>query len=273
MSNTRIVSDNAADRATPAASSEAAGFAAANLLTDKKSEVWRATAASATLTLTWNAGETVACVILPFCNFSPTATIRVRGYSDAAGTNLLFDTGAAQACPAPAASLRGWTTAQAASAYAYGGGVCARVWFAQATVQHLVIDLADAANLQGYLEAARLVCGPYWSPQYNPSATSDTWVDLSAHYRTGAGDLMTDAGPVFKSVPIQLDLMPADDRAKLAGILRNSRAYPIFLSVFPESSDLELERDHSVYGKRDADSEVATQYAVRYGTTIKVVSI
>jgi hypothetical protein len=178
------------------------------------------------------------------------------------------------ACPAPAVTLRGWTAAQAASAYAYGGGAYARMWLPAAQQAYgMTIDIVDTNNLQGYVEAARLVAGPYWSPTYNASDASMTVVDTTELYRTDAGDQGANAGYTYRRVPINLSAMPAADRAALVSILRNSRAYPILLSVFPGSSDLALERDNMVYGRRSKDSDVAIQYAAAYSTTIEIEEI
>jgi hypothetical protein len=271
--NIRIVADNAIDRATLTASSTAGALIVSNLLTDKKSEVWRATSTSATLTATWTDSESISCVALPFCNLSPTATIRVRGYSDTAGTVQVLDTGTVSACPAPAVVPRGWTAAQAASAYAYGGGAVARCWFTAVSVKRLVIDIVDTSNLQGYIEAAFLLAGAYWSPEKNASNIGMTPVDLGQNYRTAADDLRTDAGTSHKTVQLELGRMTPADRAKLVGVLRNSRAYPILVSGYPGSSDLELERDYTIYGKRSADSDVALQYAITYSTQIPIESV
>jgi hypothetical protein len=279
MANLRIISDNAADRATLSASSTSGLLAVTSLQSDKKSSVWRATGKiSESITGTWAVAETISCVALPFCNLSPTATIRVQLYDAVSAGTLLLDTNTLQpgalACPAPAITLRGWTAAQSASAYAYGGGAMARIWFAPtAGVKRMVVTIADANNVQGYIEAARLVCGPYWSPTYNTKSLSETYVDGATHYRTDAGDLMTDASTIHKKVPIEFEYMPASDRTQMANILRASRAYPIFLSVFPGDPDLELERAHTVYGKRMGDSEVAVQAAITYGTKIDVESV
>lgn len=451
MPNLRIIADNAADRATLTASSTAGALVVSNLQTDKKSDVWRAGGTTARLTLAWAVAEAIAGIALPFCNLSPTDTMRVRVTNEPSVTNLFtyseqfdnaawtkarcvvtadntvapdgttsaellqgdgtgtsyayqqktltagasypvscfvkagtftgtfqihdftdggtvqvnlatlavtalgnfsspkllalpngwyrlsavivptttgahniglfnvtttgnvyvwgamlqsgagtltsyypsgsaagvrplgyidswqsydYDSGNVLACPAPAVKLRGWTAAQAASAYAYGGGACARHWMpTPVQAVGLAIDISAPNNLQGYIEAARLVAGPYWSPTRNASSASDTNVDGTTHYRTDAGDLMSRASTIHKRVPIELEYMPAADRATLADILRGSRAYPIFLSVFPGHSDLALERDYTVYGKRMSDSEVAVQAAIRYGTKIEVESI
>jgi hypothetical protein len=274
MPNLRIVSDNAARRSTLTASTTAGLMAVANLLTDKKSDVWRATATSATITGNLAVAEILSTGHLAHCNLSPTTTWSWRLYSGANGTGtLLLNTGSVLACPAPARKPAGWTAAQAASAYAYGGGAHARIWFEPTSAMSYVIDIVDTNNLQGYIEAATLVVGAYWSPTYNATAASMTAEDTTQTYDNAAGDEMADAGTIRRRVPIDLSFMPEVDRAKFVGILMNSRAYPILLSVFPESPDLALERDHAVYGRRTEDSEVAIQFAAAYGSKVTVREI
>jgi hypothetical protein len=272
MPNLRIISDNAISRAVVTASTVAGLLIASNLATDAKSSVWRATATSATLVATWPSAELISGLAL-LGNFSPSTTIRVRGYADATDASILFDTGVAPACPAPAIKLRGWTAAQAASAYAYGGGAWARIWFAAWAVKRLVVDIVDAANVQGALEAARWIAGASWSPQRTIADAPWTMVDSSTHFRTDAGDLETESGTTHKRMPLNFGKLVPSDRAVLAGILRNSRAYPIFVSVFPGVADLELERDYTIYGKRSQDSEIAIQYAIAYSTTVELEEI
>jgi len=273
MANMRIVADNAAARATLSASSSAGAFASTNLQLDDKTSVWRAIGTAATLTLTWGASERVSAVALPFCNLSPTATIRVRGYADMAGNSQLFDTGNVLACPASAMTLHGWSAIQAASAYAYGGGTYARSWFGEASVMRLMIDIVDPASLQGYIEAACLVVGRYWSPAYNVSSPEMTPIDTTELYRTDAGAQRTEAGYTYRRLSMELTYMSATDRSALVKILRASRAYPILVSLFPGSADLELERDHMVYGRRASDSKIALQTALSYGTSVEIEEI
>lgn len=273
MPNLRIVSGNAVGRAASlVASTTAGGLVAANLARDAKSSVHRATGTSVTYTLTWAAAEPIGCVALPFCNLSPTATMRVRAYASN-GTTVLYDSGAGLACPAPALRPLGFTAAQAASAYAYGGGACARRWFNQVSAFKLVIDIVDTANLQGYIEAACLVVGPVWSPQYNASGASVSVIDRTEISRSAAGDQLADPGTLSRKVPVDLRKMSPPDRTKFLELVRNSRAHPILLSVFPEHADLALERDYMLYGRRTKDSDVAYQFSAVYSTTFEIEEI
>lgn len=205
-------------------------------------------------------------------NTGGTAT-RPPGYNDAWQTGYGYDSGWIAACPAPALRPRGFTAAQAASAYAYGGGACARHWFNQVNASTLIVDIADPDNLQGYVEAACLVAGPVWSPKYNASGTSGSIVDRTQISRSAAGDPLPDPGTISRKVPVDLRKMSPADRAKFLEVVRNSRAYPILLSVFPEHVDLALERDHMLYGHRTKDSDVAYQFSAVYSTTIEIEEI
>ena len=276
MPNLRIVSDNAIGRATLTASSTAsAALAASNLLLDIKSLVHRATGTSVTYTATWATAEPVACVALPFCNLSPTATIRVRGYSDTAGTTQILDTGAVLACPAQAILLRGWTALASASAYAYGGGATARAWFTQTSVKCLVIDIVDTNNAAGYVEASRLVVGPYWSPVWNPEYGAPlTPVDMTKQFRGDAGDAVFAVGPRFSKLSLDLRTMPASDRTAMMTILRgNGISVPMFISLYPASNDLELERDHQIYGNLLSISPLSATAYNMYSAPIEIESI
>lgn len=176
---------------------------------------------------------------------------RPLGYIDG-WQSYTYDSGAQPACPAPSVTLRGFTAAQSAQAYAFGGGATARLWMpASVAAYGLAVDIVDAGNLLGYIEAAYLVAGPYWEAVINVDyGASATLVDSSKNDRTDAGDLISDAGTMSKRLSLPMSALNPVDRATLWGILRSSGVrYPIFASLFPGHADLALERDHQVYGK------------------------
>ena len=276
MSNFCIVSDNAADRSITVASTTAGAFVVGNLQSDAKSVVWRSTATNATLQASWFNPENIGAVILPFTNLTQAATIRVQAYSDNAGMVLVYDSGVVSACPAQPASLRGFTALQAQSAYAYGGGAYARLYFpSNIFVQNVLITLSDSTNATGYIEASRLIIGNCWSSTYNADlGATVTFQDTGKNSRTDAGDLITDTGSKNRKISIKISLMPPVDRTALASILRNSGfGNPIFMSIFPSNIDKELERDYQVYGKITTMSAMAITTYNAYTAPIDIEEV
>lgn len=201
------------------------------------------------------------------------AATRPAGYIDG-WQSYDYDSGWIRACPAPALRPRGFTPIQAASAYAHGGGAAARHWLpASMQARGLAIDIRDPDNLQGYIEAACLVVGPVWSPRYNASAASVSVIDSTELSRGASGDQLADPGTISRKVPVDLRALTDADRATFLNLVRNSRAYPMLLSVFPGHADLALERDFTIYGRRTKDSDIAYQYEGRYATTLEIEEI
>lgn len=271
MPNLRIISDNAVSRSSLTASTTAGSLAASNLLTDIKGNVWRSTATAATLTADWVTGEAVGGVALPHTNLTQAATIRVRLYSDG-GVTLLYDSGAMPACPAAPIKLRGRAAGSTGvNAFAYGGGAAARLWFPQVSgIKRAVVDLSDAGNSSGYIEASRLVIGDYWSPAYNADVgVSLTPKDESTHTRTDASDLITSIGTRSREMSLTLSNMHEVDRAALISIVRgNGKSVPMLFSLFPEYPVPELERDHEIYCKLSDISAMTIQYFDGYSAPL-----
>ena len=198
--------------------------------------------------------------------------VRPAGYIDA-WQSYSYDSGMLPACPAAAAAVDGFTPLQAASAYGNGGGAYARHWLpAPVPALGLAIDIKDPANLQGYVEAGRLVAGDYWSPANNPDyGASVTIMDASTHARSDAGDLWTDFGTRARKMPLQLSALPAADRTALLGIVRrNGMSGAMLASLFPESVDLELERDHTIFGRLSSVSAMSIPYYENYAMPLEI---
>lgn len=277
MPNMRVVYNNAVKRtSTLTADFTTGSLVASNVATDLKSEIWRAPSATpATLTLTWAAPETISAVAMPFCSLTSAATVRVRGYSDTACTVQVFDTGAVIAAPSSQVGNSSYwgVTSAGANTYSQGGAASAVVYFAQASVQGLKIELSDTTNPLGYIEVGCLVVGKYWSPVYNVQ-NGDLQVDIvdsSKHERSESGDLFTDRGIIYKSLTLSLQHMPATDRNEIWRILRgNGMSRPVFISVIPESSDSTEEYIFSIYGKLSKGSSIQYQFIGQAQTSLQV---
>lgn len=273
----RAVYDNAADRGTTSVSGTSV-LPVGNLKTNSKNEVWRSSAGtlSVTFTTTFATPETIGCAVLPFSNFSSSSTMRVRLYSDMACTSQLLDSGVVNCSQGGGARVQGLTAAQSASAYQYGGGCTAVVWFAPtANVQGILIDVVDTSNLQGYLESARLLIAPYWEANYQAEyGATVEMADNTGNYRTDAGNLLSDVGTRHKTLSFVLSFMTPSDRANLWKLVKYvGLSQPLFVSLYPASTDKGLEQEHMVFGKLTKTSVIASSQYNVYSAPVEVESL
>jgi hypothetical protein len=254
VSNLRIIHINRADQATSLTASTTSGSLSASLMqTDLKGQAHRSTGTTVTYTLTWTAGTTIGAVALPATNLTATATLRARLYDATSAGTQLADTGTITACPGLNLDQWAWSGVLNVNAFAYGGASKASAWFGSnvAGVKRLEILLTDTSNPAGYIDCARIVAGPWWSPQWNADYGCTLLVaDNTTNSRTDAGDLLSDRAPMHEEMSLRLPWLPEADRATLQQILRANGVWkPVFLSLFPGAGTT-AEQDHMVYGKR-----------------------
>lgn len=271
----KCIFKNVARAAVIVASSTALGTTTASMLTDIKTEVHRSVGTTVSYALTFASNQVVGGAHMPWTNLSPTGTIRVRCYSDAAGTVMAKDTGVILACPAKAIDLYAWTPAQAASAYAYGGGAHARAWFDNVTVRRVVIDIVDTANLQGYIECGRMVVGAQWSPvetaDYGAPVTQD---DASTSYRDDGSNLRHNRSFKTRKASIDLShLTPADRYTVECARAANGTTEPFIYSLYPDNADRELERFNQGWYCFASSAALSTPGFERYATTFDMESV
>ncbi len=277
MQNPKFISDNAADRAAITVTPIVPGMSAAAIQDDIYAHVCRSTGTQMTIVLTWPSPEMVGGVHEAWSNLSPSAMKQVIGFADAAGANKVLDTGLQLACPWPAKKLRGkrWTPALAASAYAFGGGSHGRAWFTNTLVRRLEIRLSDPANLQGYIEVARMYAGECWSPavgaDYNPSLTPG---GTSTAFRDGSGARRSTRGTKFNSMSLALSNFEETDRAAFWEMAAgNSIDGPLIAALYPNHPQSTLERDHQMYCAFASPSGVRRPNLRYHAATLDLESI
>lgn len=275
MTNLRILHDNAAERATITATSQAStAMAAANLKTYIKGEIWRSVGTSATLTLTWADPQTIAGIVLPYFNGTGAATIRAIGRTNAADASPLFDVGPVDACPGQILGLWDWgDAALGANAFAYGGGSCAVMWLpVPGAVRKLEIVLSDPGNAAGYLEAGLVMCGGYWEPGVNADYGAMTVpVDSTKVERSDAGDQIVDRGTRHNKLSFSLSSMDPVDRAAVWRILRgNGASRPVFIDMYPDSTDEALRQENMLAGRLTNLAGVTAASFMRATTSVTI---
>jgi len=260
MSNIRLIWDNAVDRASLIASSEAGSLVVANLYSDLKAKVWRALDVNAGVVCMWPQAETISCVVAAFNNLTSLATMRVVGYTYETDVRPIFDTGAVQCAAPPGLGQFMWGSPLGenfyqrggSSLFAYGYGGYGVVWIpGNHAVRKLEVHLFDLDNPDTYIEVGRLIAGPVWSPRYNFNFGHNvTYVDSSRRTRTEAGDLRGERGPKWRRIEFELSNMDSQDRAAMLRLARvNGTTESLFVSLFPESDDKLLEQSYQLWGK------------------------
>jgi hypothetical protein len=240
--------------------------------------------------------QTLTGIIIPFCNLSSVATIRVRGYTgttpthtgttavptiSTTGATTVFDTGAINACPYQQLGLWNWGSVPlGVNSYSYGGGTYARVWLPSTAVglavTSLSIEIEDTSNSAQYIEASRLIIGRHWSPKFNTSfGLSNTIKDLSSHVRSESGNLVTVRNTSYNSLSFDLQWLDASDRLEMMRILKgNGLSKPLFISLFPDNStDWAKEQTHQIYGKLSQLPGVTHPIYEMYSSTIDIEEI
>ena len=275
MSNLKLIYQNDANTSTVTVSAAAGTLVASNLLTDIKSQVWRSTITAGTITAIWTVSKTINCVALPFTNFTNAATMRVRGYTNAADATAVFDTTALTCCPYTSPAVFGWdVNIPSVNNFGKGCSVYASLFFAGASVKKIVIDLSDTSNAAGYIEASRLVAGNSWSPTYNADYGAQVgFSENSAHTRTDAGDLITDTRSISKTLNFNFSNASSSDREALMRIMRNGISTPIYMSLFPTDTDKNLEQDYQIYGKLSQQSQVVIDRYAAYSNSIIITEV
>ena len=305
--NLRIIYQNIVDVSTTtitASSTASASTPATNMAVNTKSQVWRSSSvtssavngvftARANMVVSF-ASSIVGGVVLPFCNLSSSATIRVRGYNgtvptmggtvdipttSATGT-LVFDTGIVLAAPYQLLGISNWgNLPTGVNSYSYGGGNYGRVWVptvSQGDCTSLLIEIVDTQNQNPYIEVSRLVIGSYWSPTYNTSFGLSSGVkDLSVSKRSDAGDLVTTRGTMYRTLNFDLRYLTPSDRLQFSKIMRgNGLSKPLLISIFPDNStDWDKEQAHQIYGKLSQLTDITHPIFEMYSSNVTIDEI
>lgn len=250
MPNLRIVYNNVAEKATTlTASSTANGLVASNMLTEYKGQVHRSSSTSVVYTITWSTPQLIDCVIMPCTNLSSTAQIRVKLYSDAAGTALIKDSGTVLAVSTSSIETSRWNGILNCNTFAFGGLTKAAIWLSSAvSAKRCIIEVTDTNNLAGYIDNSKLVIGKAWSPKYNlEDGFQHVIVDSSKVVRADSGDSVASIGTVSEGLSFNYTLIPETDRKDLLKIFKTVGIFKnIYIAALPETT---MDNDIAVYGK------------------------
>lgn len=184
-------------------------------------------------------------------SYYPTTTAaatRPAGYTDSWQT-YGYDSGTFIPCPAGAYPAKRTT---GVNTFAYGGARCATHWLtSKQTVTGMIITITENDANTPYVDVGRLVIGDYWEPSIGAEhGATFALADNSKHYRTEAGDMLTDVGTRFKKQTFSMPSLNADDRSAMWDILwNNGMSVPMFISMHPRHVNPKLEHTYQLFGK------------------------
>jgi hypothetical protein len=217
LSKALFLSSRWIDAATVAASSEMSSLPAVNVQSFRPDEVWRATGCTAEY-LTFDFGSAVAAnaLVLLGHNLTGAATLRLR-----------LGTSAGNAAAAPAVdtgALSAWPITGKPSDPDWPYYFSLLTWPNPTGYRYGRLDIADAANPAGYVQASRLYVGPSFVPAANVDMNiglglvSPGQVSRSPFGATFADD----RGPAARSMAIP---MSSIDESEMADTLFELQRY------------------------------------------------
>lgn len=250
----RVVHRNRLDDATSLSASDAAITLPVTNLQRQDRRVFRsAQVASATvITATWTYGVTVKAVILHRHNLTTSSTWRVQLYSDTDCTTQIYDSGTVSAV-----SVVPW------GQFIWGvdewGGSIFQGWdhaysemylAAQYVAKGMKVTISDPTNTAGYIQAARLIVGPYYDMTYGANFGA-TWAKQTAtkKWRSEDGAQRNDNPKSWRTFNCRLEFMTENDRSVIADICeRNGDQNDLWISqVYGANS--RINRDYAMLAK------------------------
>lgn len=254
--NLKVLYRNLADSATITSTNTASGYPTTNTQIDSKGSAWRtASLISTDFILSWSAVQSsgINCIVLPYTNLSNNATITITCYSTASGTGTTVFQVTGLSTLQSSSGISDWNTANGINNYSFQKGSVFRYFFptTRTDIRSIKITILDSSNSTGYVEISRVLIGNCWSPTYNTSfGVTTQFVDTSTHSRTTAGNIVTDSGPVYKTLSFELQYMSETDKAFLLQLIKlNGKRAPLWVSLFPSDGDPGREAVYQIYGK------------------------
>lgn len=257
----RMITVNEADAATITAIPAAvATMPATNLQNPSRIKMRCTQLTNQAIKLVWPSTRILSGLALLRHNLTSQATWQVQIWSDAAATQLVWDSGVVPTNPAKALGDLQWGIEPlGASVFTGWAYAFSTLWFAPVAGQAATITLTDSGNPDGFLQAARLFVGNYIEPINGASyGLKLKWTESTRQRRTDGGSLRSDAAEPYRTLAINLEWLSDSERSKLleVGRLVGLRK-DIFMSIYPEKGGA-LERDNTMQCKLTSDIELTT---------------
>jgi hypothetical protein len=274
--NLRLVAVNLVDAATLSASPALVSTLPVTNLQDSRRAKMARTTSTAQQVITGDLAATGVCSAAALWrhNLSPAGTWRIELFTAAAqGGTKIYDSGAVLAYTAKCLGDLFWGSdplgASVFTGWAFRYSV---LWFPPVSALSFRLTLTDAANPDGYMQAARLVLGYYLMPAVNVEFGPEiSWVDNSKQVRMDGGSLHTEAVEPYRELNVELAWLADVERAQWLEIARvTGKRGDVLVSLYPEAGGL-LERDHCFTGRFASAGAVNRRFPQYFRQKLSIV--
>ena len=219
MSNNMIISStNYSDGGTLTVDDEVATLPATNLQDQQIVKIWRNTQTSAQIDVDFGQQRIIDFMALIRHNISQTGTIRWRLSTVSNFSTTVYDSGTIDAWPiVEEFGTLPW------GVFVWGGRLNPEV-AAEYTIssfdvlttavqaRYLRIDISDASNADGYLQAGRLIAGPSYRPSVNyANGVQFEFVDESRVTKSRGGQTFVDEVERYRVMRFELINLPENE--------------------------------------------------------------
>jgi len=280
MSNMIISSTNYSDQATSiTASSEVASLPVENLQDRQLVKVYRSDGATdIAIDVDFGQGRIIDFVALVRHNITQTGQIRWRLSNVADFSTTQHDSGFVDAWPVVEEfgtlpwgvfSWGGRINPEVAAEYQISSFV---VLDAPVQARYLRIDISDADQDEGYIEAGRLIAGPAFRPSTNYGfGVEIQFVDESRIVKSRGGQTFVDEVERFRRIRFELQNLP---EAEIFGNVFNNidrlRGVAKDILVIPQPDDPKTWPTQNIYGRLVRTEPIINSTLEFYGRTIEI---
>lgn len=274
MGSVLIAYRNYVDAATISGGGWSSGLPAANLADRQPSKVARTSGldqSQTTLTIDLHQTAPIRFVALVRHNLTQTGTWRIRLGDDTAMTDPLHDTTAIAIWPtAVPFGVGSWGEFNwggrfgAAEAETYGIQAI-HVIPSAVRARYVRIDLDDADNPFGYLQAGRLVVGPAWQPSINfQHGWSVEQVDESNVKRSRGGQVYVNTRPKYRRLQFRIDHLEKDEMFGHAYEMERIKGRGGDIMVIADPDDVTHAHRLTLYGTLAESAPITNNQPGRY---------
>jgi len=227
--------------------------------------------AQTTLSVDFGGAVPVRFVALLRHNLGQTGRWRIRLSNDAGLDSIAYDTGSIDIWPSVVPFGIGlWGEFSWGGRFDPGevgtyGAQAVHTFTTAIRARHLHIDLADAGNPDGFLQAGRIVAGPAWQPTVNfQYGWTIEQVDESEIRRSRGGQAYVNAKPRYRRLRFTIDHLEKDEMFGHAYELERLKGKGGDIMVIADPEDLTHLHRHTVYGALSESAPITNAQPGRY---------